>query len=188
MISKNKKILHLGCGFNKRPGSIGVDINKKSDADIIHDLNKFPYPFKSNYFDLVIAEHLMEHLDNIPKVLEEVYRTCKNKAKIIITSSHFTSVDSFTDPTHKHFFTSRTFDYFIPGTDLYKYAYSFTKFKKNKVSVGPANSKNPFVKIALQLINKNLIFYEKHLAYIFPAGFIKYELMVQKENDVKGRN
>src|SRR3989344_9103927 len=120
----HKQVLHLGCGFKKFPGSIGVDINPRSNADIVHDLNKFPYPFKKDRFELVLAEHILEHLDDITKVIKELHRISKNKAKIIIDTSHFSSVDSFTDPTHKHFFTSRTFDYFIPGTDLYKYKYS----------------------------------------------------------------
>ena len=45
------KILDLGCGKKKRPGSVGVDINPNSDADIIHDLNVFPYPFENSSFE-----------------------------------------------------------------------------------------------------------------------------------------
>ena len=55
---KQKQILHLGCGFNKITGSIGVDINPDSAADVIHDLNNFPYPFKDNRFDRIIAENI----------------------------------------------------------------------------------------------------------------------------------
>jgi|SRR3989344_1276324 len=176
----HKHILHLGCGLKKHPGSIGIDINPRSKADIIHDLNKFPYPFKKNVFDLVFAEHIIEHLDEIPKVMKELHRICKNGAKIVINSSHFSSVDSFTDPTHQHFFTSRTFDYFIPGTDLYKYKYSKIEYKKTKVSLGPTKTVNPLLKLIVSLINKKIIFYEKRLAFIFPVGNIHYELQVIK--------
>src|SRR3989338_8777134 len=153
------KTLHLGCGMFKIPGSIGIDINKNSHADIIHDLNKFPYPLKANTFEEIIAENILEHLDDIPKVMEEIYRIAKNHATFIITTSHFSSVDSFTDPTHKHFFTSRTFDYFIPGTDLYKYHYSKTSFKKLTVFVGPENPSNLLIRAFLAQVNKYLIFY-----------------------------
>jgi|SRR3989344_4356494 len=175
-----KKTLHLGCGLHKKLNSIGIDINPLSKADIIHNLNKFPYPFNKNQFDLIIAEHILEHLDNITKVIEELHRISKNKAKIIIDTSHFSSVDSFTDPTHKHFFTSRTFDYFIPGTDLYKYKYSKIEYKKAKVSLGPTKTVNPLLKLIVSLINKKIIFYEKRLAFIFPVGNIHYELQVIK--------
>ena len=45
-MSKNK-ILDPGCGNKKRDGTIGVDFNERTKAYIIHDLNKFPYPFES---------------------------------------------------------------------------------------------------------------------------------------------
>ena len=174
------KTLHLGCGMFKIPGSIGIDINKNSHADIIHDLNKFPYPLKANTFEEIIAENILEHLDDIPKVMEEIYRIAKNHATFIITTSHFSSVDSFTDPTHKHFFTSRTFDYFIPGTDLYKYHYSKAKFKKVKVIVGITYTKNPLIKLLIAIINKYLLTFEKRFAFIFPVGVIQYELEIIK--------
>lgn len=175
-----KSILHLGCGFAKKPGAIGVDINPRSDADVIHNLNKFPYPFKANTFETIIADNILEHLDDIPKVLEEIYRISKNGAHILITTGHFSSIDSFTDPTHKHFFTSRTFDYFVPGTDLYEYNYSKFSFKKMSVRVGPPTN-NFVLKIFLWLINKYLVFYEKHFAFILPVGRITYELQVMKK-------
>lgn len=181
-----KQILHLGCGNSKKPGAIGVDIQKGTDADVIHNLDKFPYPFKTNIFDEIIAENIIEHLENIPKTMAEIHRICKNGAKITITTSHFTSVDSYTDPTHKHFFTSRTFDYFIPGEDLYKYAYSNIKFQKINVFVGPKTT-NPMLIILLHIINKWLIFYEKRLAFIFPTGTIAYELKVIKNPNDKRR-
>src|SRR3989344_9656413 len=156
-----QKILHIGCGINKIPGATGVDINKKSHADVIHNLNVFPYPFQSNQFDKIIAEHIIEHLEDIPHVMEEIYRISKNKARVIINSAHFSSLDSFTDPTHKHFLTSRTFDYFIPGTPLYNYQYSEVKFKKLRIILGQTSTRNYLYKVLLYLINKYSIFYEK---------------------------
>ncbi len=186
MISKKLKskyrhnsILHLGCGKNKYPNSIGVDINPEINADIIHDLNQFPYPFKNNQFSEVIAEHILEHLDNIPKVLSEIHRITMSDGRLIIISPHFTSMDSFTDPTHKHFFTSMSFDYFIPGTSHFKLRYSNVKFKKNLVIAGPTVV-NPLLKFILFLINKNLLWYEKRFAFIFPVGVIRFELGVIK--------
>lgn len=180
-MKQKKTTLHLGCGPKKIPGSVGIDINKNIGADIVQDLNKFPYPFKANLFDEVVAENIFEHLDNIIQVMEEIHRIAKNGARILITTGHFSGVDSFTDPDHKHFFTSRTFDYFIPGTDLYKYHYSRAKYKKISVKLGPAQTTNQFLKMLMQLINKYQIFYEKRFAFIFPVGVIKYELEIIKE-------
>lgn len=177
---KKSNILHLGCGMDKKNGSIGVDINPKSSADIIHDLNIFPYPFPANQFKNVIADNIIEHLDDIPRVMKEIHRIAKKRARLSITTSHFSSMDSFTDPTHKHFFTSRTFDYFIPGTDLYRYHYSDITFKKIKIILGESNAKNFLLRLFLYVINKYMVFYEKRFAFIFPVGVIQYELEVVK--------
>ncbi len=126
------KTLHLGCGPNKQPNSLGLDSNKNVKPDIIHNLDKFPYPFGNNQFNTIIAENIVEHIENIPRFMEEIHRICTNGAKILITTGHFSGIDTFTDPTHKHFFTSRTFDYFIPQTDLFELQYSKAQFKKTK--------------------------------------------------------
>ena len=114
--------------------------------------------------------------------MEEIYRISKNGAKVFITTGHFSGLDSFTDPTHKHFFTSRTFDYFIPGTALYnKYNYSTkAKFKKVSVKLGSTISSNPILKLILLFINNYAVLYEKRFAFIFPVGVISYELEVIK--------
>jgi SAM-dependent methyltransferase len=177
---KSNSTLILGSGAAKYPHSINVDINSIHHPDVIHDLNKFPYPFKTNQFKKIIACNIIEHLDDVIKVMEELYRITKPNGIIDIVTGHFSSVDSFNDPTHKHFFTSRSFDYLIPQTDLYKYKYTKIKFKKIKVILGPQNHHNIFVKLILFLINKNIIFYESRLAFIFPIGVIYYKLQVIK--------
>jgi predicted SAM-dependent methyltransferase len=58
-------ILDLGCGKKKRSGTIGVDYSDRHDADLVHDLNVFPYPFEDDSVDYV-------YMDN---VLDKSYRT-----------------------------------------------------------------------------------------------------------------
>lgn len=172
--------LHLGCGTNKRRGFLGVDINRASDADVIHNLNIFPYPFKSNRFQSVVAEHILEHLENIPKVFEEIYRITKPGGSLYILAPHFSSVDNFTDPTHVHSFSSMSFDYFVPDAPLYNYQYSSVRFRKKMVSVGPRKTKNLLLRALLNLINRHLVWYEKRFAFIFPVGIIEYQFEVVK--------
>lgn len=174
--------LHIGCGQDKYPGSIGVDINPQTEADVIHDLNRYPYPFASNSFSKIIAYNIIEHIDDVIQTMEELYRIGKNGGKIIITTGHFSGVDSFTDPTHKHFFTSRTFDYFISGTDLFKYNYSKARFIKRVVWVGPKKTPNVLLYLLLHYINKHVVMYEKRFAFIFPVGTIYYELEINKKS------
>ena len=53
-MSNDQKVrISIGCGNKKRPGTIGVDFNERTKADIIHDLNSFPYPFEGVSVDMV---------------------------------------------------------------------------------------------------------------------------------------
>ena len=106
-----QKFLDVGCGFRKLPGAVGVDADPSTDADVAHDLEKFPWPFADGEFDLILMSHVLEHLSNTAKTLREVHRVGKPGARVVIQIPYFRSPDSFSDPTHKHFFTieSETF-------------------------------------------------------------------------------
>ena len=43
--------LNIGCGKKILNGYINLDVVKLPGVDIVHDLNKYPWPFKDNYFD-----------------------------------------------------------------------------------------------------------------------------------------
>ena len=45
-------------------------------------------------------------------MFQEIYRVCKNGARVIMTVPYYTSINAFKDPTHKQFFTEETFKYF----------------------------------------------------------------------------
>lgn len=101
------KKLNLGCGEFKKEGYINLDWSEAVKPDIIHNLNKFPYPFSDNEFDLIEADHLLEHLSNVFRVMKEIHRIARNGAKVIIRVPHFSR--GFTHPEHK-----RGFDFTFP--------------------------------------------------------------------------
>jgi predicted SAM-dependent methyltransferase len=124
------KILDVGCGINKFEKSIGIDNSDNSLADVIHDLNVFPYPFPDDEFDLVYCRDVLEHLDNIMSVMTEIYRILKPAGMLKIVTPHYTSDNSYTDPTHRHHFSVRSFDYFILEKDLAKGIYAPILFEE----------------------------------------------------------
>ena len=109
-------ILDLGCGNNKKINSFGIDFRDYQNVDLVHDLNQFPYPIEDDKFDIVYIDNVIEHLDDVIKVMEEVHRISKKGASISIYVPYFRSRWASIDPTHTHTFTINSFDYFDPGT------------------------------------------------------------------------
>jgi predicted SAM-dependent methyltransferase len=107
-------ILDLGCGKKKRANSIGVDYSDRHNADVIHDLNTFPYPFDSISIDEVYMDNVLEHLDEPMRVMEEVHRICRPGGMVKVIVPYFRSVWAFIDPTHKTFYTVDSFAYYDP--------------------------------------------------------------------------
>lgn len=80
------RILDIGCGNNKYPGAVGLDIRKDTDANITYDMARVPYPFKDGVFDAVTMRHSLEH---IPRpvalyVLDEIYRLLKQDGTLLV--------------------------------------------------------------------------------------------------------
>ena len=107
---KTIKKINIGCGEDYKPEWINLDLRNNIGADIKHDLNKFPYPFKDNYFDEILLKMILEHLDNPINVLKEVIRISKNNAKIIIIVPHAFSYANNTNIQHKSRFTENSFE------------------------------------------------------------------------------
>lgn len=63
-----------------------LDINKNSKPDICCDLHNIKW--KSNYFDVIVATEVLEHLYDPKKAINEIYRVLK-KGGICIMSTRF---------------------------------------------------------------------------------------------------
>jgi ubiquinone/menaquinone biosynthesis C-methylase UbiE len=185
------KILDLGCGVCKHKGSskdkvIGVDKVKTPCTDVVCDVEK-KLPFKNNEFDKVIAIHILEHVSNLVKVMEEVWRVCKPNAEIFINVPYFTSSGAYDDPTHKRFFTYYTFDYFTHKFKTYNPGIKakFEILEKRIMFFGenlPENLRylKIFDKILTPIINKIPRFYQSYLAWLMPSREIHYRLKALK--------
>jgi len=183
---KNKKILELGCGrkpYKPKEGEVVVHLDKVKlpDVEVVWDLNKFPWPFKDNEFDVVIASHVLEHLDNLIRVMEEIQRITKPGGLVKIKVPYAKHSDAFTDPTHKHFFTSFTFDYWDESKGLFKLHHEFSTKAKFKVVKKKLNFPRPFRFLSfLFRFKKGFAIYESLLSGMFPAYEIEFELEVIK--------
>lgn len=65
-------------------------------------------PFRSDAFDMVIANHVVEHLTDWRRFFVESYRVLKQGGTLEIAVPNFLSKNALADPNHKHVFNVLT--------------------------------------------------------------------------------
>lgn len=174
------RTLDVGCGINKLPGSIGIDRNLNTKADAIVDLDRFPYPFRDSAFDALQAIHVIEHVSDVVRSMEEFHRLVRAGGEVFIATPHYTDFSSFCDPTHRWHLNSFSLRYFGADNAGYGY-YSKARFEETSVKVKllalwrylgfewAVNSSRAFRK-----------FWEFYLCYVIRGKVIEWRLKVVK--------
>lgn len=175
-------ILDLGCGSKKRPGAIGVDNNPASGADVIHDLDAFPYPFETSTADEIYLDNVLEHLADVVATLEEIHRIGKPGALVRIDVPYFRSRWSAVDPTHRHAFAVDSLGYFDPKHAFFDlYRYSTARFSIRRVTFNERFPSRGVRGLLARVANHWPERYEQHLSSILPLDELTFVLRVIKE-------
>src|ERR1051325_1575863 len=116
--ARTHRVLHMGPGREEALG-IKVDNLREVRPDVLMDLNRVPYPFRSDSFDGAYAFSVIEHLDQFFAVFGELHRIVKKGGIVALLTPHFSNDGSFIDPSHNLHLAPRPFDYFIEGTELF---------------------------------------------------------------------
>lgn len=172
-------ILDFGCGKKKQePGAVGIDRQPGSTADVLAELTHFPWPLASHCADRIYLSHFLEHQPDILRVMAEVHRIARPGAEILIATPHYSSPDSYTDPTHLHHLGLHSFDYFTQES-FQDFTYNSGGFRilERKLTFGG----NLLLDGAGRMLARiSPDFYEKHFAWIFPARNIHCSLQAVK--------
>ena len=96
--------LNLGCGHNKRQGWVNVDHSDTCAPDMVVNLEQTPWPWPDDSVEEVLMSHVLEHLGEQTSVYlsiwRELYRVCKDGARVFIFVPHPRHDDFLADPTH----------------------------------------------------------------------------------------
>jgi SAM-dependent methyltransferase len=161
--------LNLGCGNVIKEGYINLDLYNEK-ADIKHDLNIFPYPFKDNTFDEILSEGCIEELDNFRKVIEEIYRILKPNGILKVWTSIYPSRLVFYHPNTKKIMTYNSFDAYTKEEDF------MLKIRFKIVEKKFVFSVRKELRWVSWLINLAPNWYNHFLLHLLPCDYAWFEL------------
>ncbi len=188
------KKLNIGCGIYKKNGYTNLDFRPEVKPDVLHDLNKYPYPFSDKSYDIIEAHHVLEHLYEPFMAMHEFHRILKNNGILKITVPHCSR--GFSHPEHKSGFDV-TFPFYFDKK--YPAYFRGDEFKLNKIQLHwlgqPYLRKShlpPFTFYSLMFLNKifnflanlNRFFCAKFWCY-WVGGFdeIEFEFACKKNGN-----
>lgn len=81
-----KKVLNLGCGFAKYTAKnvTNLDAYEVCKPDVVCDLESGKLPFEDESYDIILANHILEHVKNWWSIFEECSRIVRPGGAIII--------------------------------------------------------------------------------------------------------
>lgn len=113
--------LDIGCGKNKQEGFVGIDYREWPGVDIVHDLEKTPWPLPDECVTTAMASHVLEHINPhngvFIDVMNEIWRIVKPGGQFVFTVPYAGSPGYWQDPTHCNGITEATVYYFDPDPE-----------------------------------------------------------------------
>lgn len=173
-----RRIVNLGSGNKPIQGALNVDISPSTRPDVVHDLNRVPWPLPDGEFDEIHGYDVVEHVESVVSFMEEVHRISRNGARVKLTVPHFSCANTWRDPTHQRGFARGSLDYFLAEHPLAHY--SSARFLRIHAQIifhpSLVNS------MILRLANRWPDRYEDRWCWIFPAWFLYFELEAVKDS------
>lgn len=126
--------LDVGCGIFKQKGCIGMDIVKHPNVDIVHDIQKIPWPVPKDICTWILMSHVFEHIE--PKhrfqVVDECWRIIRHDGQLWISCPHAGSPLEAAHPAHYMCPNKYAFEFFDPDYSLW-HSCSYKKPKPWKI-------------------------------------------------------
>lgn len=150
-VKQNGKLLEIGCGggfflkwAEKYWDTYGIDISEyailrarkklKKTNLIIGDINNLTSYYKNNYFDIIVAFDVFEHLKEPDFVLNKILKIIKNSGIFIITAPNLSSISlkwkgenwfGFRDKTHLSLLTNEEWLFLLRKNQFYIIEYFY---------------------------------------------------------------
>lgn len=117
----------LGAGVHQRiDGAEHQDRIQLEGITSVFNLNDEEWPLKSDYYEKVVASHVIEHLDSLINFMNNAHRIIAPGGKIYIeTPNAGANPDlEFCDPTHKRCYRPYTFFNYFTEYGIENFGYT----------------------------------------------------------------
>lgn len=179
---KMSKKLNIGCGLATKKGYINVDKVKLKGVDVVHNLDKYPWPFPNNYFDEIYGQDIIEHLKNLFKAMQEIHRISKDGAIVRLIVPYWHSSSAFY-PNHYYFFNVDSMKFFTEQNRRYD---SFAGFKLEKIRLIPSKIGWLIPPLPLpKLLFSNVLNLRHLVSYLLGEIILKIEFTLRVINQKK---
>lgn len=118
--------IDIGGGEGPQAGFINMDVRDLPSVHVVHDWDVFPWPFPDACAGLIMAGHVVEHVNpakfGFIRWMDECWRILKYGGQLMIATPFAGSTGYWSDPTHCNGCTNRTWEWFDPlaPSGLYK--------------------------------------------------------------------
>lgn len=111
-------VLNLGAGNRIIEGAVNHDrMIHRPEISVAHDLNRMPWPWEDESFDVICARAVFEHLDvDLVAAMDECWRILRTGGTLDIKLPHWQHFSCYQDPTHRRGYDVGVFDWFDPET------------------------------------------------------------------------
>lgn len=174
------KMLNLWCWFDIKSWYINVDIVPWKWVDMVFDFEKTPYPFDDNTFNEIYCSMVMEHIYDLPGMINEIVRISRNWAQLKIIVPYQSSPNLWWDITHKRGFNLNSFTPHKNSLITKWWSIDVVKKKIHFLSNKSFMKSVPVNIIPDFFINLFPRIYERFFSFIFPSVEIHYLIKIVK--------
>lgn len=163
--------LNIGCGTDIHSDCINLDRAPLPGVDVVYDLARLPLPFPAGRFDRIVCQDVLEHVDIVP-MMRELHRILSPGGVLEIRVPHFTSANTYGDPTHLRAFSVETFNFFCADSGRsYYFDFAFSELQERSISFtkGQSYALNYAIEPLVNMSPRMQVYYERSLLRIFPA-------------------
>lgn len=144
----------------------------------MQDLDQTPWQIEDGSCSEIFANQVIEHVKDLRSFFTEMHRVAADGCLVTLTTPHYSSHNSWADPTHLHHLSVAFCKPFVDGGYLAAQIPGY-RLESAKITFGSLIWTWP-ARIICALFGYRV--YEKRLCWLFPASSVVVQLRIEKRS------